>query len=162
MSTTCEINLPSLDEVQAMPLADIGRHIARLNREHDFVIKEEQAPGNAKPGCLSDEMGDALYEISWEALGRSPKTIADAAVLLLAVSQEFSDPIARPRLPRVADGRLACDGACHQVYRQGSQVRSGRSWIQLLDQQHQRAGLQACRRVVGGTVPAGRGHLHPQ
>ena len=91
MNDMRKISVPAADEVQAMALADIGRHISRLNLECDLIAKEERDAGGASPGSLSDDMGDALYDLSREALGRSPKTVADAAVLLLAVSQEFDE-----------------------------------------------------------------------
>ena len=36
-----------------MALADIGRHIARLDQEHDLVVEEERDAGGASPGSLT-------------------------------------------------------------------------------------------------------------
>ena len=85
MSTTCKVDLPNLADIPATPLVEVARHVAALRREQDRLVDEDTDSSHE----LADQLGDLLWDIDDQVLARSPSTVADAAVMLLAIASSL-------------------------------------------------------------------------
>ena len=147
MSTTCKVDLPNLADIPAMPLVEVARHVAALRREQDRLVEEDTDSSHE----LADQLGDLLWDIDDQVLARSPSTVADAAVMLLAIASSL-----RPAMDSLDNRSTMMDawlgaGACHQVPCRCWQGRPRRDRIGLLGQQHHRPGPDAAWRRSGGS-----------